>query len=252
MSSVDVQRPATGTGDSAEAGDAKARVGVSRFRLALAGIAALVVLTSPLWLPLLMRRMAFFHVHRIEILGARYVAPSDILSRIHVDTTSSIWDPTAPLVARVERHPAVRTAIVHRKLPGTLIVEITERVPVALVPAPGGFRVYDARGVALPIDPASVLVDAPVLMQRDTALLRLLDTLRTGMPSLYARLSTLRRVGRDELILQLKSGPVRAMQDVTLDRLADLAPVEADLTRKQLRVSEIDLRYRDQVIARLQ
>jgi cell division septal protein FtsQ len=142
--------------------------------------------------------------------------------------------------------------VISRKLPGTLVVEITERVPVALVSASGGFSVYDARGVALPIDLKSVTVDAPVLMQRDTALLRLLGVMRADMPSLYARLSTVRRAGRDELILQLKTTPVRVMQDVTLERLAELEPVEADLAKKQLRVSEIDLRYRDQVIARLQ
>ena len=224
----------------------------SRTRLALVGIAGLLVVTSALWLPLLVQRMAFFHVHRVEIVGAHYIAPSDILSRLRVDTMSSIWDPTAPLVARVQRHPAVQNAVISRKLPGTLVVEITERTPVALVPAAGGFSVYDARGVALPIDLASVNVDAPVLMQRDTALLRLLGAMRADMPTLYARVSMVRRASRDELILQLRTAPVRTMMDVTLERLAELEPVEADLARKQLRVSEIDLRYRDQVIARLQ
>ena len=223
-----------------------------RFRLALVAIGVLLIVASPFWLPLLTRRMSFFRVRRVEILGVRYVPPSDILSRLHVDTTSSVWDPLAPLVARVERHPAVQSAVVHRKLPGTLVVEVTERVPVALVPAAGGFHVYDARGVALPIDPASVAIDAPVIAQRDTGLLRLLGAMRAGMPTLYARVNTVRRAGRDELILQLKTRPVRTMNDVTLERLADLEPVEADLNRKQLRVSEIDLRYRDQVIARLQ
>ena len=223
-----------------------------RVRLALLGIVGLLVLASPVCLPLLVRRMAFFHVHRIEIVGAHYVAPTDILARLHVDTLASVWDPTGPIVARVQRHPAVQKAVVSRKLPGTLVVEITERVPIALVPASSGFNVYDARGVGLPIDPASVTVDAPVLMQRDTALLRLLGEMRADMPTLYERVSMIRRAGRDELILQLKSGPVRTMQDVTLERLAELEPVEADLARKQLRASEIDLRYRDQVIARLQ
>ena len=223
-----------------------------RVRLALLGILGLLVVASPLWLPLLVRRMAFFHVHRVEIVGTHYVAPSDILARLRVDTLSSVWDLTGPLVARVQRHPAVQKAVISRKLPGTLVVEITERVPVALVPAPNGFTVYDARGVALPIDLTSVTVDAPVLMQRDTALLRLLGAMRTGMPTLYARVSMVSRAGRDELILQLRTAPVRTMQDVTLERLAELEPVEADLARKQLRVSEIDLRYRDQVIARLQ
>ena len=251
MTDDDAKRPSKRK--SADADDAAPSSGGLRpYKLALAGIVLLLLAGSPFWLPLVMRRMAFFRVRRVEILGAHYVAPGDILSRIHVDTASSVWDPTAPIVARVLRHPAVQTVDVRRRLPGTLVVEITERVPVALVAAPGGFKVYDARGVALPVDPASVSVDAPVLMARDTTVLRLLGAMQQRMPSMYARVTTVRRAGRDELILQLKSAPVRAMQDVTLERLAEVEPVEADLSRKQLRVAEIDLRYRDQVIARLQ
>jgi cell division protein FtsQ len=223
-----------------------------RIKLALLGIVALLVLGSPFWGPLVMRRMAFFHVRRVEIVGARYVAPSDILARLHVDTLASVWDPTAPLAARVMTHAEVERAVVRRKLPGTLVVEVSERPPVALVPAAGGFRVYDARGVALPIDPARVSVDAPVLSQADPLVLRLLGAMRVGLPALYARLSSVNTIGKDELRLELKSQPVRAMKDVTLERLAEIEPVEADLERRQLRAAEIDLRYRDQVIARLQ
>jgi hypothetical protein len=53
-------------------------------------------------------------------------------------------------------------------------------------------------------------------------------------------------------MLELEKEPVRAMQDVSVERLAEIAPVEEDLARRQLRVAEIDLRFRDQVIARLQ
>jgi cell division protein FtsQ len=239
------------------------RVVSGRIRVALVAIAALLVIGSPWLAPLVMQRMAFFHVRRIEILGAHYVAPNEILARLHVDTMASVWDPTGPLAARVAGQSEIEHVKVRRKLPGTLVIEITERVPVALVPAPRGFRVYDERGVALPIDPAMVSVDAPVLMRRDTLVLRLLGAMRVAMPALYARVSAVRRVvigaggvagagGTDELVLQLDSGSVRAMQDVTLERLADIEPVEADLARKQLRGVEIDLRYRDQVIARLQ
>jgi cell division protein FtsQ len=224
----------------------------SGLKLALVGIAGLLVVASPLWAPLLMRRMAFFHVRRVEILGAHYLAPRDILTRLHVDTTASVWDPTAPLAARVGSHPAIQRVVIHRKLPGTLVIEVTERIPVALVPAKDGFRVYDARGTALPIDPAQVTVDAPVLAQRDTALLRLLGAMRERMPALYARVSTVTRAGAGELRFQFGSQPVLAREDVTLERLADLEPVEADLRQKQLHAAEIDLRFRDQVIARLQ
>ncbi|HEY9228486.1 MAG TPA: FtsQ-type POTRA domain-containing protein, partial [Gemmatimonadaceae bacterium] len=223
-----------------------------RVKWALIGLGVLLILISPLWAPLLMRRMAFFRVRRVEILGAHYVAASDILTRLHVDTLVSIWDPTNPLAARIAAHPEIESVVVGRKLPGTLVVQVTERVPVALVPASAGFRVYDDRGRALGIDPTRVTVDVPVLSQRDTALLRLLGEMRTQMPALYARLSEVRFASRNEMVLQLKSGPVRAMQNVTLARLAEIDPVEEDLARRQVRVAEIDLRFRDQVIARTQ
>jgi cell division protein FtsQ len=224
----------------------------ARLRIALGGVAVLLVLASPLWAPLLMRRMAFFRVRRVEILGTRYVAPSDILRRLRVDTMVSVWDATGPLERRVMTYPGVARAVVERRLPGTLVVRVTERTPVALVPANGGFRVYDERGAALPIDPTRVSVDAPILMRPDTASLRLLGAMRVDMPALYARLSTVRRTGPEELLLELRTIPVRVMQDVTLDRLAEIEPVEADLVRKQLHALELELRYRDQVIARLQ
>lgn len=225
---------------------------IGRLKLALFGIAALLALTSLLWAPLLMRRMEFFRVRRVEIVGARYLSPSDILARLHVDTTASVWDPTSPLVARIAAHPEIQSVAIHRKLPGTLVVTVTERVPVALVPTSGGLRAYDDRGAQLPIDPTRVTVDAPVLAQRDLPLLRLLGAMRTGMPALYRRVNAVRRTGPSDLLLELAGEPVRVMQNVSLDRLADIDPVEADLKKRQLRVTELDLRFRDQVIARLQ
>jgi cell division protein FtsQ len=225
---------------------------VTRAKLALIGIVALLVAVTPLWAPLILRRMPFFRVRRIEVLGARYVAPREIVSRLQVDTMTSVWDPTEPLAARVARHPEVEHVEVERKLPGTLVVRVTERVPVALLPATNGFLVLDARGADLPIDPARAQVDAPLVIQRDPEVLKLLSAMRQRLPALYGRTSVVRRVGNDELLLELETEPVRVMRDVTVERLADIEPIENDLGKKQLRVAEIDLRYRDQVIARLQ
>ena len=52
-----------------------------KYKLALGGIALLLAVTGRFWAPVLMRRMDYFRVRRVEIVGARYVAPSDILSR---------------------------------------------------------------------------------------------------------------------------------------------------------------------------
>lgn len=221
------------------------------FRLGLFGVAALLAVGAPYWAPLLLARMDFFRVRRVEIVGARYVSADEVLARLRVDTTRSVWEPTAPLAARVATHPQVRRAEVTRRLPGTLVVVVEENLPVALVPTPQGFRAYDALGMPLPLDPARIPVDAPVLPLRDTTMLRLLGALRLAMPAVYERVSEVRPVGTDELLFAFAEVPVRAMRDVSIERFADVAPVEEDLTRRHLRASEIDLRFRDQVIARL-
>jgi cell division protein FtsQ len=70
-------------------------------------------------------------------------------------------------------------------------------------------------------------------------------------PALYSQLSSIRAIGRDEMVLQIADVSVRTMTSVTLARLGDIEPVARDLARRQLHPAELDLRYRDQVIARL-
>ena len=81
-----------------------------------------------------------------------------------------------------------------------------------------------------------------------------------------ARIEEVRRTGRDEILLTLSRSTsaadsvaragrallVRVPVGLSVERLADIFPVETDLARRQVRVGELDLRYRDQVIARLQ
>ena len=225
----------------------------ARWWLALAGIAALLLLASPLWAPGLLRRLSFFRVRRVEILGTRYTSPAELLERLRVDTTRSVWDPLEPLAARLRSHAQVESVSVARRLPGTLVVRVKERHPVALVTAPGGLRAVDERGRRLPLDPSRTPVDAPVVTAApsDTIVYHLLGAMQREAPALYAKLSSIRATGADEIALQIADVSVRAMTNVTLARLADIEPVRRDLARRQLRPTELDLRYRDQVIARL-
>jgi cell division protein FtsQ len=223
-----------------------------RWKVAAGALALVTALLAPVWAPRALAELAYFRVRRVEIVGARFLQPSDILGRLHVDTLSSVWDPPSPLEDRIASHPGVRSVRVRRRLPGTLVVEITERWPVALVPTPTGLVPIDERGAALPIDPARTAVDAPIVAYRDATLFRLLGALRVEAPELYGRISEVGRTGSDEVWLRVSSVPVRAMADVSVQRLAEIGPVEQDLARRRLRAVEIDLRYRDQVIARLQ
>jgi cell division protein FtsQ len=81
--------------------------------------------------------------------------------------------------------------------------------------------------------------------------LALLGEVRTQDPDLYARISDVRRAAPGELVVTVGALPVRALAEVTPARLAEILPVARDLDRRGVRAKELDLRYRDQVVARL-
>jgi cell division protein FtsQ len=226
-------------------------------------VTAIALVAIPWWGPRALSRLDFFHVRTVTFEGVRFAKTSELLQRLKVDTTQSVWQPLEPLVERIASHPMVLRVDVERDLPGTLQVLVTERVPVALVPTRSGLRPADATGVVLPIDPSVRPLDMPVVATADSTILTLLDGLRQNAPALFARVTQARRVGSEELRFTLTGGSVgaggppmsntiiiRASPDVTVARFKDILPVEADLARNHLRVVELDLRFRDQVIAR--
>lgn len=262
-----------------------------RRRWKIIGLLLLLVLLAPTpWLARRgASKLAFFHVNRVEVTGTRYLSPDTVVARLALDTTNSVWDDPAPLVLRVRALPQVTDVSISRRLPGTLVVSVQENPPVALVSGAHGLEVVDSTGRPLPIDPARDAVDLPVANQRDVALIRMLGDVRARHSVLYRRISEVSRDTAGDVVILLAptasestapvrrrtvpagtdsvgiadttasiatTGPemlrVRARLGVSATRLTDIFPVEIDLRRRGARVAELDLRYRDQVIARLQ
>jgi hypothetical protein len=95
-------------------------------------------------------------------------------------------------------------------------------------------------------------VDLPVLVQRDSLLLRLLGETQAEEPALFARVSEARRSGQGDVLLVLPEFRILADSAVSSARLAEVLPVELDAARRNWHPLELDLRFRDQVIVRLQ
>ena len=223
-----------------------------RWRVVGAAAAVLALLIAPWWGPPLLAHLSFFRVRHVEVDGRRYLQPDDVLRRLHIDTTTSVWTDLDVLERRVAMHPQVHTVTIERDLPGTLVVHVTENLPIAMVPASGDLRPVDADGRFLPIDPSRIAIDLPVLAKPDTVLLHLLADVRSANPALFGDISDIRRTGGTDIALTLPTANVRALASITARRLADIIPVETDLARRKARVTELDLRFRDQVIARTQ
>jgi cell division protein FtsQ len=257
----------------------------SRARWKLFAVLVILALLAPT--PWLARRgaskLAFFRVRNVVVEGTRYLSPDSVVARLGIDTLRSVFDDTPPLERRLRGLPQVADVKIRRKLPGTLIVSVSENPPVALAPGPQGLEPVDSLGISLPIDPAGEPeLDLPIVNQRDVALTRMLADIRLRSSALFRRISEVSRAGSSDVILLLTSGSapmrpspvdsaiqrtdsasssnvsspdmlrVRAKVGVSAARLTDIFPVEFDLRRRGARVAELDLRYRDQVIARLQ
>jgi cell division protein FtsQ len=228
----------------------EARVRRKRFRRRGVGVAAavLVVLLSPL----VLRQLDYFRVRRVEVLGVHHIAPGALLERLGLDSTHTIWENLEPLANRVAEHPQVLSARLSRRLPGTLVLTVEENMPVALLNTAAGLEPLDRGAQVLPINPSRTPVDLPIVGKRDTLVLALLDDLRGLYPDIFARNAEERWDEGGGLRVKLSGMIVRAPADCTAERFMEIIPVEQDLARRGRRASELDLRYRNQIVARIE
>lgn len=239
------------------------------FRWGVGGVAAIgafVVFVTQT--PRILRKLELFRVERVEILGTRYLAPHLVLEASGITEESNLFDDPSPWRAALLEHPLVADLTIEREYPGTLILRVEEVEPVALVATPV-LRPVDARGRYLPIEPAAVDVDLPIIAVEPEdeladrvedpevlGLVRALDRLGQVAPWLVARVSAVTPVDGGGLRLMMRE-PARGEALLPVDfnalRIEQLRLTMADLDAKRElpRLRRIDVRYRDQVVVSL-
>lgn len=233
-----------------------------RFIRLLLGIAVLgIVIGAVLYGPALLRRLPGFEVRRVEIVGAKLLAPQEVLAAAGITEEGSIWEAAAVWEAALEAHPVIQAAEVSRRLPGTLRLQIEEKVPVAYlieeVLAP-----VTAAGERLPFHPAVAAPDLPIVRSRagdevPVVVLEETDRLARLDPDLLAEVSEIIAMQEDGsvLLLRHREAEIVLPAGVSMDRLMELRAVLSDLKGRIERVdgviTQVDLRFADQVIVRL-
>ncbi len=237
-----------------------------RVRRVAAAAAVVAAVTSPLWGPAALSPFRFFAVRRIEVKGARYLAPAAIVDAMGLPPRASVWTSTKALERRLDALAGVASVRVTRRLPGTLVVAVTEVEPVALAEGPAGLVPVDAGGRPLPYDPAQVPVDAPVVASADPRLVAALATVRATDLGLFADIAAARdaramAVGdaaagaagegsEGGVVLDLEDGRARLAVPVDPAVVRALAAVREDLNDRRVPWVELDGRYRGWVVVR--
>ncbi len=220
-------------------------------RVAIAS-GVLIAVLAPWWGPAVLGRFAFFAVRRIEVVGARYLAPAQIVRAMDLKPGGSIWQDEGALERRVATLGGIASVRVSRYLPATLRVELTEVEPVALAAGPSGLVPVGDDGRPLPYDPAPAPVDAPVVERAEAPLIAALAAVQSADPALFADVAAARSNGGAEggVVLELDSGRLLVGTPVSPAVVRAMAAVRRDLGSRGRAWQELDGRFHGWVVVR--
>jgi len=211
-----------------------------------------------LWLaaPSVLRRLAFFRVRQVEVVGVKNLDPDAVLAALRLAPKASVFDDTHLWADRVRGLDGVADARIVRLLPAALKVIVREVEPVALVAGAGGLVAVDAGGRRLPFDPSRAAgggggLDLPIAQAADSAIVQVLARIQAFDPVLFQDIDAARRFGsRGDVLLELGSHRVLLARDAGPEVVQAVVLVARDLAAKARRYSELDARYAGQVVVR--
>ena len=156
---------------------------------------------------------AGFAVKRIEINGANRLDRLQVYDKALAQQDRSMAAfSLAEVRADLLRYGWVADARVSRRLPDTLVIDLVERAPVAVLQERGRYTLIDDRGVRLPgVDPATVpglpVLVAPDPQKQMPALLALLE----AAPALKPQVAGAAWVGDRRWDISFRSGEKLAL-----------------------------------------
>jgi len=151
---------------------------------------------------------------------------------------------------QLETLPWVRSAVIERRLPGTLYVRLVERKPLALWQHGGKIELIDRAGAVIPVARLDRFAKLPMVVGEGAAshAAELLDMLASE-PDLATRVTAAIRVGARRWNLRIDNAiDVLLPADETAGAWAQLARLDRSSALLQRDVQTIDIRLPDRLV----
>ena len=197
-------------------------------------------------------------VRHIEVTGERLTSADEIVAALAVPLGTPImrFSP-AEAETRVEQLPFVETASVSRRLPGTVVVAVTERKPYAVWQDGGRFVLIDRTGKVVEDQglngkDAEAFARLPLVVGHGApaGAGALIDTLES-VPAVRAHVVAMVRVGDRRWNLDLKNGcQVLLPEAEEVPAIARLASLESRFQLFERPLAVIDMRLPDRLVLR--
>ncbi len=209
-------------------------------------------------------------VTQIKVEGNRIVGTNEIVQLTQVQSGTFLYQADLTAIQRnVTSHYYIKDAVVERNLPNTISVEVSERVPIAIINRTETLYL-DGEGVVLPRSISKKLFDLPVIsgipqseelalgsMIRDAQTrqaLQLLMTMRSMNHEMYYNISEIQVHTAGDIVLYAveNSVPIVFGSGDVADKFVKLEVfwTEYIKTRGAHGLQYVDLRYKNQIVAK--
>lgn len=204
-----------------------------------------------------------FKLKEITVVGSHLLTPEEIVIRSGLTQGTNLFDANLKTATdSIVAHPLVRSALLLRRPPDSLVISVEERIPIALVSTDQGLLGFDrnATSFELPNVPfdlpivtglGAVLSDSTLseyAIRHDVS--RFIETAQSRHPGFWSRVSEVCLMTAEEGDLILVDGMTLK---VRLDRVSDQIQnyhafmASGDVLPEDL--AYVDLRYANQVVA---
>jgi len=242
------------------------RVGAALAVAAVIGLGASAwVSFGPGWVRAHLAALRLFRIETLQVAGNQTLSSADVLAVAGLRTGESLLGlDLAAARARLVAHPRVREARLRRRLPGTIFVEIAERVPCVVVRADRDY-LADAEGAIVAVAETGARNDLPVLTGIEASAgvlsargavdlaagIELVAAIReVGFPALTAVDHIALEDQNDAVIVPISGRPlVHAGRRDAAGRLRRWRIVAPDMAQRWPELEYVDLRAEGQVVA---
>ncbi|MFQ6616784.1 MAG: cell division protein FtsQ/DivIB [Fidelibacterota bacterium] len=212
-----------------------------------------------------------FDLVDVRVMGNRFLDKGDLSQWVQLPADPALMDIDLEYVqTHLESHPYIKAARVSRDFPGSLRIDVVERVPLAYINQ-SPFHLIDQEGVILPASDQAYEFDIPTLSgfnpaqelypvgeqclsQKVLEAVDYLNLIRNRFPRLYADLSEVRINAGDEYVLYLSHYPTEILLGAAhLSQRLSLLQQFAQTVRGIRSLHDyryVDLRYKKQIVVR--
>ena len=206
-----------------------------------------------------------FNIEEIDIQGLNRLKEKEILNLLSLDLPQNIfYIDLKEARKRIEIHPRIAEAIIHRRPPKRVIIQVREREPIALINQKDSFLGVDVSGVPFPLIEPLKEIDLPLITgissseivigeeSNSTGLKMALDILKVILSlkgDLYGQVSEI-NVEDGITLYTIEATRVRMGRENFREQLLNLQGVLIHLNKEKKKAEYIDLRFKNKVIVK--